>query len=96
MTEADNFDAIAARVTTLLAHAKQRAVDAIDLDTPLEALQVDSLDKVALAFDIEEAYNISIPESAFATVRTVRDIVIGIEAQLRKNAQPAEIPTECA
>lgn len=96
MTEPDNFDAIAARVTTLLAHAKQRSVDTIDLDTPLDELQVDSLDKVALAFDIEEAYNISIPESAFATVRTVRDIVIGIETLLRKQALPAETPTECA
>ncbi len=96
MTQPADFDSIAAQVRTLLAHAKQKAVDAIQLDTPLEELQVDSLDKVSLAFDIEEAYSISIPESAFASIHTVRDIVIGVEAQLRKQARSAETPKECA
>ena len=96
MTPPNDFDTIAEKVRTLLASAKQKPVDSIQLDTPLDELQVDSLDKVSLAFDIEEAYSISIPESALATVRTVRDIVTGIEAQLRKQAPPAETPTECA
>ena len=96
MTPPTDFDAIAVQVKSLLASAKQKPVDDIQLDTPLDELQVDSLDKVSLAFDIEEAYSISIPESALAAVRTVRDIVTGIEAQLRKQAPPAETPTECA
>lgn len=95
MTPPNDFDAIAQKVKTLLASAKQKSVDEIQLNTPLDELQVDSLDKVSLAFDIEEAYSISIPESALANVRTVRDIVTGIEAQLRKQAPPAETPTEC-
>ncbi len=87
-----DFDSIAAEVLTRLAATKQRPAVDIDLDTPLEDLQVDSLDKVSLAFDIEEAYNISIPESALSTIRTPRNIVTGIQTQLKKQ----ETPTECA
>ncbi len=90
-----NFDLIAEQVTALLAAAKQRPVDDIHLDAPLEDLQVDSLDKVSLAFDIEEAYNISIPESALSTVRTVRDIVTGVQAQLQRQQTSQENPETC-
>ncbi len=96
MTPSADFDTIAAQVKALLAAAKQRPVDDIELDTALEDLQVDSLDKVSLAFDIEEAYSISIPESALSTVRSVRDIVNGVQTQLQQRNPPAETPKECA
>lgn len=95
MPSSPDFETISATVTALLAAAKQRAPESIGLDTPFEALQVDSLDKVSLAFDIEEAYNISIPESALSTIRTPRDIVTGIQIQLAKQATP-ETPEACA
>jgi len=76
----------------LIAQAKQLPVTAVSLTSTLEELQIDSLDKVSLSFDIEEIYGISIPESALMTVQTVQDIVTGVEAALiRKNsvASPA-------
>jgi acyl carrier protein len=69
--------------------AKQKSIDPeqIHLDSSFEEMAVDSLDRVSLAFDIEEKYEIEIPESMIEKIKTVRDMVTGIEEALRqKNA----------
>lgn len=62
--------------------AKHTEIDreTINVDTPLESLGVDSLLMVEIIFDLEERFNISIPDAAFVGERnrqfeTVADIV---------------------
>ncbi len=66
--------------------AKQKGIEPeqIQLDSSFEELAVDSLDRVSLAFDIEEKYEIEIPESMIEKIKTVRDMVMGIEEALRQ------------
>lgn len=87
MTEpSSDFDHIAQHCIAIVARARQVSVDEVTLDSSLEALQVDSLDKVSLSFDLEDAYNIDIPDSALFEVKTVGDIARGVQMALLRRA----------
>lgn len=74
-----------------IAEVKGIPADGIEPDTTLESLAVDSLDRVSLAFDLEEKYGVEIPESKLHSIRTVRDVASAVEeAMLAKKADGAE------
>ncbi len=80
---------IADECIALIAKQKSIPPERITLDTPLEELALDSLDRVSVAFDLEEKYDIEIPEGRLDQIKTVRDMVTGIEEALRqKSAAP--------
>lgn len=65
--------------------AKQKSIPAeeVTLDSALAAdLGLDSLDRVSIAFDLEEKYEIEIPENKLDQIKTVQDMVSGIEQAL--------------
>jgi acyl carrier protein len=67
------------RCIDLIAQAKQIPRESVLPESTFEELGLDSLDKVTLAFDIEETYDIDIPESSLATIRSLAEMVAGIE-----------------
>ncbi|MFY9748646.1 MAG: phosphopantetheine-binding protein [Acidobacteriaceae bacterium] len=82
---------IAEECIALIAKQKSIAPEQIRLDSTLDELSLDSLDRVSLAFDLEEKYDIEIPEDKLGQIKTVNDMVTGIEeAVRRKNANPAK------
>ncbi len=79
-TVADDVYAIIAR------HAKLEAAQ-ITPATPLDALSIDSLAMVEIIFQIEEHFNITIPDDKriaerFANFRTPADVVAAVEVLL--------------
>ena len=78
MVQPTDRESVTKHCVELIARAKQLSVEQVRLDSSLEALEMDSLDKVSLSFDIEEAYGIAIPDSALATLHTVGDIADGV------------------
>ena len=70
---------IAARVIQIIAKSKSLPPDSINPESRLEDLQIDSLDKINLAFEVEEAFKISIPDDSLNTLRTVGDIIAGVQ-----------------
>ena len=90
---ATDFDSIARHCMAIVARTRQIPVEAVTLDSSLEALEVDSLDKVSLSFDLEDAYNIDIPDSALFQVKTVGDIVRGVHVALTKRDAAASHTT---
>ena len=52
--------------------------DTITLATTFDELSVDSLDMINISFEVEEAFNIEIPDEALSTLRTVGDMVAGV------------------
>jgi acyl carrier protein len=81
---------VADECIALIAKQKSIAPEQIRLDSTLEELALDSLDRVSLAFDLEEKYDIEIPESKLEQIKTVRDMVTGIEEAVRqKSATPS-------
>ena len=55
----------------LIATAKKVPPETLSPASTFEEIGLDSLDKVTLAFDVEEAYDIAIPESALATIDNI-------------------------
>lgn len=66
-----------------IAKQKMISMEDITLDSSLEALGISSLDSISLVFDIEDKYGVEIPNEALKKVRTVRDIVDGVDALIQ-------------
>jgi acyl carrier protein len=86
-------DTVAQKVIAAIAKTKRIAPETISLDSMLEELKIDSLDGLNLFFDLEEVFDVSIPDEEARKLRSVRDIVEGIEqllaAKNATNAPPA-------
>lgn len=66
---------IAAKVIEILAGVKRLPAESIAPDASLESLGIDSLDKINVLFELEGAFDISIPDEAAASIRSVNEIV---------------------
>ncbi|HEY0080865.1 MAG TPA: acyl carrier protein [Pyrinomonadaceae bacterium] len=68
-------EAVAGRVIQSLASSQRIPAEQIALNTTFEELGMTSLDALALIADLEEDFNISIPNEDAMGLRTVRDAV---------------------
>jgi acyl carrier protein len=82
------MDDIASRCIAIIAKAKSIPPETITLASTFDQLNVDSLDKINISFEVEEAFNIEIPDEALGTIKTVGDMVEGV-TKLRAAAPPA-------
>jgi acyl carrier protein len=80
---------VAEDLIALIAKQKSIAPEKVRLDSTLEELALDSLDRVSLTFDLEEKYDIEIPDHKLDQIRTVSDMVNGIEEALRQKSGAA-------
>ena len=70
---------IAQTVITTVAAVKRIPVEGISIDSSLEALGMDSLDQINVLFELEGKFNIDIPDEQARSIKTVREIVEGVE-----------------
>ena len=84
------MNSIADECIALIAKQTSLAPEQIRLESTFDELEVDSLDRVSLAFDIEEKYEIEIPEEKLGQIKTVNDMVAGIEEALRQKDAPSQ------
>lgn len=79
--------------TILALVAKSRQLDPATLTpaTTFDELAIDSLDKINLTFDVEELYNIAIPDQSLNSLRTLGDVIAGVERLLAQKV-PASDP----
>jgi len=82
-------DAVAGKVIASLASVKRIPAEKITLDTNLQEIGIDSLDVFSLLFELENTFNISIPDDQVRSIRTVKDIVEGIK-KIQAAAPPRE------
>jgi acyl carrier protein len=73
---------IASRCIDIIAKSKSISPDTVTLASTFDELNVDSLDKINISFEVEEAFNVEIPDDALGTIKTVGDMVNGV-AKLR-------------
>jgi acyl carrier protein len=81
------MDDIETRIIELVAKSKNLPVSDVHLDTSFDSLQIDSLDKINLSFAVEEMFEIEIPDDSLNSLKTVGDVVRGVE-KLRAAAPP--------
>jgi acyl carrier protein len=79
---------VANRCIDIIAKSKGIPADSITLASTFEELKIDSLDKINISFEVEEAFNIDIPDEALGTIKTVGDMVNGV-TKLQAEKPPA-------
>lgn len=87
------MDDTAQRCIAIIAKAKNIPAENISLDTTFEELNIDSLDKINISFEVEETFDISIPDEALGSLKTVGDVVRGVDQLVAaKSAAPGSTP----
>jgi acyl carrier protein len=80
------MDDVTTRIIDLIARSKSIPPETITPQSTFEELQIDSLDKINLSFEVEEAFAIEIPDAALNSLRTVADVVNGVNSLLAAKA----------
>jgi len=75
-----------ARVTGVIAKAQKIPPESVTIEKSFEELNIDSLDGINLLFALEGEFNIDIPDDAARNIRTIREMVEGIEKLLAAKA----------
>ncbi len=71
-----------ARVTGVIAKTQHLAPDSVTIDSTFEELKIDSLDGINILFALESEFDLDIPDDAARQIRSVREMVAGIEKLL--------------
>ena len=76
------------RTAAIGAIAKQKNLDpaTVTEGATLEALGISSLDAITIVYEIEDQFDVEVPNEALERLRTVRDIIEGIEELIERKA----------
>ncbi len=72
-------DQLTARVMQVIAKTQHLPAESIAIDKTFADLKIDSLDGMNILFAVESEFDISIPDDRAAEIKTVRDMVEGIQ-----------------
>jgi acyl carrier protein len=81
------------RVAAVIATNQKIPVESVTLDKTFAELNIDSLDGINLLFALENEFGIDIPDNAAQQIRTVREMVDGIEKLLGEKAARSNSPS---
>ncbi|MCW5961007.1 MAG: hypothetical protein KIS76_12665 [Pyrinomonadaceae bacterium] len=80
----------AQRTIAVIAKFKNMPEDQVTLETQLKDLEMDSLDGLNLIFELEEEFDILIPDDKALTMKSVGEMVEGIDHLRSGDAAAAE------
>jgi acyl carrier protein len=80
-------DELTQRVLKTIASAQRIPVEKVKIDSTFEELGIDSMDGVNILFALENEFNITIPDEAAKQIRSIREMVEGVDKLL--NESPA-------
>ena len=80
-------DELISRVTSVIARTQKIPPETVTIDKSFEELQIDSLDGINILFALEGEFDLDIPDDAARGIRTVRDMVEGIEKLIIAKSQ---------
>ena len=83
------MDDVASRCIEIIAKSKSIPPESVTLASTFEELNIDSLDKINISFEVEEAFDIAIPDDALGSLKTVGDVVRGVEQLVAAKAGTA-------
>jgi acyl carrier protein len=77
------------RVFAVIAKTQRIPVETISLESTFEELKIDSLDGINIVFELENAFNVTIPDDGVQNMRTVRETVEGIRKLIEQKNKTA-------
>ena len=83
-------DELISRVTGVIAKAQKIPPESVTIDKTFQELNIDSLDGINILFALEGEFDLDIPDDAARGIRTVREMVEGIDKLLAAKSQDAK------
>jgi acyl carrier protein len=84
-------DQVTEKVLAVIAEIKRLPKDSVSLDSSFQALGIDSLDGMNILFELENEFDINIPDEQARSIQSVRDMVEGVKKLLASS--PASTPS---
>jgi acyl carrier protein len=78
------------RCIAIIAKSKLIPEEAVTREKTFEELEIDSLDKINISFEIEDSFNIQIPDDSISSLKTVGDIIDGV-VRLKNAAASSQV-----
>jgi acyl carrier protein len=78
MSDESATEAVTRRCIAIVAKSKLIPEDSVTQGSTFDELAIDSLDKINISFEIEDTFNIQIPDDSISSLKTVGDIVDGV------------------
>jgi acyl carrier protein len=75
-------DELIARVAAVIAKTQKIPPESVTIDKTFAELKIDSLDGINILFALESEFDVDIPDEPANQIRTVREMVEGIEKLL--------------
>jgi acyl carrier protein len=82
-------DELTQRVLKTIASAQRIPVEKVKIDSTFEELGIDSMDGVNILFALENEFNIAIPDEAAKQIRSIKEMVDGVDKLLNESPAPA-------
>jgi acyl carrier protein len=76
------------QIIDLIARFKSLDPATITPATTFDELAIDSLDKINISFEVEERFAIQIPDASLNSLRTVGDVIAGVDRLQSEQEQP--------
>jgi acyl carrier protein len=77
------------RVFAVIAKAQRIPIETISLESTFEELKIDSLDGINIVFELENTFDVTIPDEGVQNMRTVRETVEGIRKLIEQKNEAA-------
>ncbi len=74
------------RVIACIAATQKLPPEKISVDSTFQELGIDSLDGINILFALENEFNVNLPDDQMQQVRTVRQVIEGVEKVLAGQA----------
>ena len=80
---------LADKIIAIVANTKRVAPETIRPEATFEELGIDSLDRINILFEVENEFNIDVPDEEVRTIKTVNDMIERLNAfiQQQKGAE---------
>lgn len=89
-------ETVAERVVRVFAEFKKIPPADIKPETTFEELGLDSLDGLNLIFELEEEFDLTVPDNQIQEMKSVEQVVAGIEALLEAKEKGIDVTAEVA
>ena len=89
-------ETVAERVVRVFAEFKKISPDEVKMDTTFEELGLDSLDGLNLIFELEEEFDLTVPDDKIKEMKSVAQVVEGIEKLLEAKEKGVDVTAEAA
>ncbi len=84
-------ETVAERVIRVFAEFKRMPPEEIKMETTFEELGLDSLDGLNLIFELEEEFNLTVPDDQIKEMKSVAQVVEGIEKLLEAKEKGIDV-----